>query len=125
MIKKTTIKLDIEINDDNTSSKEIEYKNYSKNLDNQEDLLTYKNVIKYDADGKKCYNTETFNKIKKIDDIVDELVGNSANKDDWKILEYKNHILEKDYTQMYDNIKLDVNYEIIKTIEEKKYLVDK
>jgi hypothetical protein len=125
MIKKTTIKLDIEINDDNTSSKKIEYKNYSKNLDNQEDLLTYKNVIKYDADGKKFYNTETFNKIKKIDDIVDELVGNSANKDDWKILEYKNHILEKDYTQMYDNIKLDVNYEIIKTIEEKKYLVDK
>jgi hypothetical protein len=125
MIKKTTIKLDIEINDDNTSSKEIEYKNYSKNLDNHEDLLTYKNVIKYDADGKKFYNTETFNKIKKIDDIVDELVGNSANKDDWKILEYKNHILEKDYTQMYDNIKLDVNYEIIKTIEEKKYLVDK
>jgi hypothetical protein len=125
MIKKTTIKLDIEINDDNTSSKEIEYKNYSKNLDNHEDLLTYKNVIKYDADGKKSYNTETFNKIKKIDDIVDELVGNSANNDDWKILEYKNHILEKDYTQMYDNIKLDVNYEIIKTIEEKKYLVDK
>jgi hypothetical protein len=125
MIKKTTIKLDIEINDDNTSSKEIEYKNYSKNLDNHEDLLTYKNVIKYDADGKKFYNTETFNKIKKIDDIVDELVGNSANKDEWKILEYKNHILEKDYTQMYDNIKLDVNYEIIKTIEEKKYLVDK
>jgi hypothetical protein len=125
MIKKTTIKLDIEINDDNTSSKEIEYKNYSKNLDNHEDLLTYKNVIKYDADGKKFYNTETFNKIKKLDDIVDELVGNSANKDEWKILEYKNHILEKDYTQKYDNIKLDVNYEIIKTIEEKKYLVDK
>jgi len=31
MIKKTTIKLDIEVNEDNTSSKEIEYKNYSKN----------------------------------------------------------------------------------------------
>mgnify|MGYP000032047096 CR=1 FL=1 len=72
MIKKTTIKLDIEINEDNTSSKKIEYKNYSKNIDNEEDLLTYKNVIKYDAEGKKFYNTETFNKIKKVDDIVDE-----------------------------------------------------
>ena len=125
MIKKTTIKLDIEINEDNTSSKEIEYKNYSKNIDNEEDLLTYKNVIKYDAEGKKFYNTETFNKIKKVDDIVDELVGNSANKDDWKILEYKNHILEKDYTTLYDNIKLEVKYDIINKIEDKKYLVDK
>ena len=125
MIKKTTIKLDIEINEDNTSSKEIEYKNYSKNIDNEEDLLTYKNVIKYDAEGKKFYNTETFNKIKKVDDMVDELVGYSSNKDDWKILEYKNHILERDYIKVYDNIKLDVNYEIINNIEEKKYIVDK
>jgi len=125
MIKKTTIKLDIEINEDNTSSKEIEYKNYSKNINNEEDLLTYKNIIKYNAAGEKFYNTETFNKIKKVDDIVDELVGNSSNKDDWKILEYKNHILEKDYIKMYENIKLDVNYEIINNIEEKKYIVDK
>lgn len=125
MIKKTTIKLDIEINEDNTSSKEIEYKDYSKNVDNEEDLLTYKSVVKYDSEGKKCYNTETFNKLKKTDDIVDEMVGNSINKDDWKILEYKNHVFEKDYTKLYDNIKLDVNYDIIKKIEDKKYLVDK
>ena len=70
MIKKTTIKLDIEINEDNTSSKEIEYKNYSKNMDNVEDMLTYKNLIKYDAEGKNFYNTETFNKIKKTHDLV-------------------------------------------------------
>ena len=62
MIKKTTIKLDIEVNEDNTSLKEIEYKNYSKNIENEEDLLTYKNVIKYDTCGKKVYNAETFNK---------------------------------------------------------------
>jgi hypothetical protein len=125
MIKKTTIKLDIEINDDNSSLKEIEYKDYSKNTDNEEGLLTYKSVVKYDSDGKKCYNSETFNKIKKTEDIVDEMVGNSINKDDWKILEYKNHVIDKDYTQMYDNIKLDINYDIIKKIEDKKYLVDK
>ncbi len=125
MIKKTTIKLDIEINEDNTSLKEIEYKDYSKNTDNEEDLLTYKSVIKYDSDGKKFYNSETFNKIKKTDDVIDEMVGNSVNKDDWKILEYKNHNLEKDYTKLYDNIKLDVNYDIIKKIEDKKYLVNK
>jgi|688.fasta_scaffold440797_2 hypothetical protein len=125
MIKKTTIKLDIEVNEDNTSSKEIEYKNYSKNIENEEDLLTYKNVIKYDTCGKKVYNTETFNKIKKTEDIVDEIIGNSENNNDWKILEYKNHVFEKDYTQIYENIKLDVKYDIIEKIEDKKYLVDK
>jgi|UniRef100_A0A6C0LBC4 hypothetical protein len=125
MIKKTTIKFDIEVNEDNTASKEIEYKNYSKNSDNEENLLTYKNIIKYDADGNKCENKETFNKIIKTEENVDEMVGNSANNNDWKILEYKNHILEKDYSKIYDNIKLDINYDIIKNCEDKKYIVDK
>lgn len=125
MIKNTTIKLEIEENDDKTSSREIEYKNYTKNKENEEEMLMYKKVIKYDADGKKLFNTETFNKIKKSEDIVDELVGNSANKDSWKILEYKNHILEKDYIQIYDNIKLDINYDIFNNIEDKKYLENK
>jgi len=125
MIKKTTIKLDIEKNNDKTTSKEIEYKNYSKNIENEEDLLTYKNIIKYDNLGKKIYNAETFNKIKKTPDIVDEIIGNSENNNEWKILEYKNHIFEKDYTQIYNNIKLDINYDIIEKIDDKKYLVDK
>ena len=125
MIKKTTIKFDMEVNEDNTASKEIEYKNYSKNGDNEENLLTYKNIIKYDADGNKCENKETFNKIIKTEENVDEMVGNSANNNDWKILEYKNHILEKDYSKIYDNIKLDINYDIIKNCEDKKYIVDK
>jgi hypothetical protein len=125
MIKKTTIKFDIEVNEDNTASKEIEYKNYSKNGDNEENLLTYKNIIKYDAEGNKCENKETFNKIIKTEENVDEMVGNSANNNDWKILEYKNHILEKDYSKIYDNIKLDINYDIIKNCEDKKYIVDK
>ena len=125
MIKKTTIKFDIEVNEDNTASKEIEYKNYSKNGDNEENLLTYKNIIKYDAEGNKCENKETFNKIIKTEENVDEMVGNSANNNDWKILEYKNHILEQDYSKVYDNIKLDINYDIIKNCEDKKYIVDK
>jgi len=125
MIKKTTIKFDIEVNEDNTASKEIEYKNYSKNGDNEENLLTYKNIIKYDADGNKCENKETFNKIIKTEENVDEMVGNSVNNNDWKILEYKNHILDKDYNKIYDNIKLDINYDIIKNCEDKKYIVDK
>jgi hypothetical protein len=126
MIKKTTIKFDIEVNEDNTASKEIEYKNYSKNCDNEEEnLLTYKNIIKYDADGNKCENKETFNKIIKNEETVAEMVGNSANNNDWKILEYKNHVLEKDYSNLYDNIKLDINYDIIKNCEDKKYIVDK
>ena len=125
MIKKTTIKFDIEVNEDNTASKEIEYKNYSKICDNEENLLTYKNIIKYDAYGNKCDNRETFNKIIKTKENVDEIVGNSANNNDWKILEYKNHILEKNYSNIYDNIKLDINYDIIKNCEDKKYIVDK
>ena len=124
MIKKTTIKFDIEVNEDNTASKEIEYKNYSKNGDNEENLLTYKNIIKYDADGNKCENKETFNKIIKTEENVDEMVGNSANNNDWKILEYKNHILEKDYSKIYDNIKLDINYDIIKPVSHKNHHVD-
>ncbi len=124
MIKKTTIKFDIEVNDDNTASKEIEYKNYSKNED-EENLLTYKSIIKYDADGNKYDNAETFNKIIKTEENVDEMVGNSVNNNDWKILEYKNHILEKNYNKVYDNIKLDINYDIIKNCEDKKYIVDK
>jgi hypothetical protein len=124
MIKKTTIKFDIEVNDDNTASKEIEYKNYSKNED-EENLLTYKSIIKYDADGNKYDNTETFNKIIKTEENVDEMVGNSVNNNDWKILEYKNHILEKNYNKVYDNIKLDINYDIIQNCEDKKYIVDK
>jgi len=123
--KENYIKFDIEVNEDNTASKEIEYKNYSKNGDNEENLLTYKNIIKYDADGNKCENKETFNKIIKTEENVDEMVGNSANNNDWKILEYKNHILEKDYSKVYDNIKLDINYDIIKNCEDKKYIVDK
>jgi hypothetical protein len=125
MIKKTTLKFDIEVSEDNTASKEIEYLNYSKTSNNEETLLTYKNIIKYDATGNKCENNETFNKIKKNEEIIDEIVGNSTNHNDWKILEYKNHILEKDYINIYDNIKLDINYDIIKNCKDKKYIVDK
>ena len=53
------------------------------------------------------------------------MVGNSVNNNDWKILEYKNHILEKNYNKVYDNIKLDINYDIIQNCEDKKYIVDK
>lgn len=125
MIKKTTIKFDIEVSEDNTASKEIEYKSYSKNGDKEENLLTYKNIIKYDADGNKYENNETFNKLTMNEENIKEMVGNSANNNDWKILEYKNHILEKDYNKIYDNIKLDINYDIIKNCEDKKYIVDK
>ena len=49
--------------------------------------------------------------LKKNDEIIDEIVGNSANNNDWKILQFKNHVLEKDYSKIYDNIKLDINYD--------------
>ena len=51
--------------------------------------------------------------------------GHISNNNDWKILQFKNHVLEKDYSKIYDNIKLDINYDIIKNCEDKKYIVDK
>jgi hypothetical protein len=52
--------------------------------------------------------TESFNMICKIDDTVDETIGVSSNNNEWKIREYKNHKLDKQYIQEYDAIKFDI-----------------
>jgi hypothetical protein len=132
MKKSTTITYNIETCG-GVSISELEYKDYDKNLKGEENLLYYKvkkvnnaadTEIKTigDIDEIKELN-ESFNKIYKIDDTVDETVGISSNNDDWKIHEYKNHKLDKAYIQGYDTIKFDIKSEMLEKYD-KQYIKD-
>jgi hypothetical protein len=132
MKKSTTITYNIETCG-GVSISELEYKDYDKNLKGEENLLHYKvkkvnnaadTEIKTigDIDEIKELN-ESFNKIYKIDDTVDETVGISSNNDDWKIHEYKNHKLDKAYIQGYDTIKFDIKSEMLEKYD-KQYIKD-
>lgn len=125
MIKKTTITYDIEEYDDNTISKVIEYKKYNKVSDNEENIFTYKNIMKINNLGEQYINSETFNKLNKIDNTSDEIVGYSINNKNWKILELKNHSLNKEYEKKYDNIKLDIACDMLEKREDIKYINNK
>jgi hypothetical protein len=48
-----------------------------------------------------------------MDNIIDETVGVSSNCDDWKIHEYKNHQLDKEYKVGYDTIKFDIKSDLL------------
>jgi hypothetical protein len=125
MIKKTTITYDIEEYDDNTVSKVIEYKKYDKISENEECVFTYKNIMKMNNLGHQYRNIETFNKLNKIDSFCDEIVGYSIDNNNWKIMELKNHVLNKEYEKKYDNIKLDITCDMIKKNADNKYISDK
>ena len=120
------------------STSELEYKDYVKDEKGEENLLHYKarnvmseaskaNTIKAisnasdasDArnasDASNASNAsdaselkESFNRICKIEDTIEETIGVSSNNNDWKIREYKNHKLDKQYIQEYDAIKFDI-----------------
>ena len=134
MKKSTTITYNIETCGEVTIS-ELEYKDYDKNLKGEENLLHYKvkkvnniddnDKIKAigDIDEIKELN-ESFNKIYKIDDTIDETIGVSINNNDWMIHEYKNHAPSKEYKQKYDTIKFDINYELLQKNETKNYIKD-
>lgn len=150
MKKTTTITYNIETNG-GFSMSELEYKDYVKNEKGEENLLQYKvkNVknIVTDTDCKETSTVstendtdavkkikdinemnemnemnETFNKIYKIDNMIDEIIGISKNNDDWKIHEYKNHKFDKEYVQEYDTIKFDINYDLLQKNETKNYI---
>ena len=123
MKKTTTLTYNIETCD-GVSMRELEYKDYAKNEKGEENLLHYKvkNCVKVDevedggngdnGDGMKVIG-ESFNKIYKMDNIIDETVGVSSNCDDWKIHEYKNHQLDKEYKVGYDTIKFDIKSDLL------------
>ena len=135
MKKSTTITYNIE-SDGGVSTNELEYKDYVKNEKGEENLLHYKvKNVTNDVNVNNGVNitrgdeikaisvmgeimdinelNETFNKIYKLDNKIDETIGISKNNDDWKIKEYKNHILDKEYKQEYNDIKFDINYDLL------------
>jgi hypothetical protein len=141
MKKSTSITYNIETSDGVYMS-EIDYKDYVKNEKGEENLLHYKvkNVKNNDeikaitddvsniediAKAEINMMNESFNKIFKVDDIIDETVGVSVNNDDWKIHEYKNHKLDKKYKQRYDTIKFDIKNDIFENYEKNNYIKDK
>ena len=67
-------------------------------------------------------SSETFNKIYKVDDTIDETVGVSINNDDWRIHEYKNHKLDKEYAQEYDTIKFDIKSDLLENYKKRGYI---
>lgn len=134
MKKSTTITYNIETCG-GVSMSELEYKDYDKNLKGEENLLHYKvkkvnNIVNNDkikaigdTDEIKELN-ESFNKIYKIDDTIDETIGVSINNNDWIIHEYKNHKPSKKYTQEYNAIKFDIKNEILEKYDKKNYIKD-
>jgi hypothetical protein len=66
--------------------------------------------------------SETFNKIYKVADTIDETVGVSSNNDDWRIHEYKNHKLDKEYAQEYDTIKFDIKSDLLENYKKQGYI---
>jgi hypothetical protein len=149
MKKTTSITYNIETNG-GISTTELEYKDYVKNEKGEENLLHYKVKNMMNCDELKAItdtgvsgdttsvsgNTtsaahaasgicETFNKIYKVDDTIDETVGVSSNNDDWRIHEYKNHKLDKEYQQEYDTIKFDIKSDILENYKHRGYIKDK
>jgi hypothetical protein len=131
MKKTTSITYNIETNG-GLSTTELEYKDYVKNVKGEENLLYYKvkNVMNCDelmaitdttsSVSDAIIKNETFNKIYKVNDTIDEIVGVSSNNDDWRIHEYKNHKLDKEYAQEYETIKFDIKSDLIENYKKQE-----
>jgi DNA-binding ferritin-like protein (Dps family) len=60
-----------------------------------------------------------------VDDTIDETVGVSSNNDDWRIHEYKNHKLDKEYQQEYETIKFDIKSDLLENYKKQGYIENK
>jgi hypothetical protein len=129
MKKTKTITYNIETTSDGVSMRELEYKDYVKNEKGEENLLHYKVKNSVNANETEGVGTvvigESFNKIYKMNNQIDETVGVSTNCDDWKIHEYKNHQLDKEYKKEYDTITFDVKNELLESGISHSYIKDK
>ena len=110
---KTSITYSVQVDDNDVKESKIEYNKYSKIDANNEKLLTYKKFIKDDIVGNNIVKNETFNELYKNNNNINEVIGHSLNKTDWNIYEYNNNNLDKKYVKEYDNIKLDINYDLL------------
>jgi hypothetical protein len=113
MKEKTSITYSMQVDDNDVKESKIEYNKYSKIDANNEKLLTYKKIIKDDIVGNNIVKNETFNELYKNNNNINEVIGHSLNKTDWNIYEYNNNNLDKKYVKEYDNIKLDINYDLL------------
>lgn len=113
MKEKTSITYSVQVDDNDVKESRIEYNKYSKIDANNEKLLTYKKFIKDDIVGNNIVKNETFNELYKNNNNINEVIGHSLNKTDWNIYEYNNNNLDKKYVKEYDNIKLDINYDLL------------
>lgn len=123
MKDKISITLTSFTNEDDSIENQIEYNKYTK-VNDEENLLTYKNTLKCDKQNRYLSRKETFNKLSKKSDDIKEVIGYSKNKKDWKIIEYTNNVINKKYNKDYKKLHLDVNYDMIKNCEN-RYLIDK
>jgi len=125
MKKSTTITYNIETCE-GISTRELEYKDYVQNEKGEENLLHYKvKNVNNEAENKEIRElNETFNKICKLDNKIDETIGVSSNNKDWKIHEYKNHKLDKEYKQGYDTIRFDIKNDILENCDKQNYIKD-
>lgn len=123
MKDKISITLTSFTNEDDSMENQIEYNKYTK-VNDEENLLTYKNTLKCDKQNRYLSRRETFNKLSKKSDDIKEVIGYSKNKKDWKIIEYTNNVINKKYNKDYKKLHLDVNYDMIKNCEN-RYLIDK
>ena len=125
MKKSTTITYNIETCE-GISTRELEYKDYVKNEKGEENLLHYKvKNVNNEAENEEIRELkETFNKICKLDNKIDETIGVSSNNKDWKIHEYKNHKLDKEYKQGYDTIRFDIKNDILENCDKQNYIKD-
>jgi hypothetical protein len=113
MKEKTSITYSVQVDDNDVKESKIEYNKYSKIDANNEKLLTYKKIIKDDIVSNNVVKNETFNELYKNNNNINEVIGHSLNKTDWNIYEYNNNNLDKKYVKEYDNIKLDINYDLL------------
>lgn len=123
MKDKISITLTSFTNEDDSIENQIEYNKYTK-VNDEENLLSYKNTLKCDKHNRYLSRRETFNKLSKKSDDIKEVIGYSKNKKDWKIIEYTNNVINKKYNKDYKKLHLDVNYDMIKNCEN-RYLIDK
>lgn len=125
MKEKTSITYSVQVDDNDVKESKIEYNKYSKIDANNEKLLTYKKIIKDDIVSNNVVKNETFNELYKNNNNINEVIGHSLNKTDWNIYEYNNNNLDKKYVKEYDNIKLDINYDLLNKYKTNKYIDNK
>lgn len=96
----TSVTYSFQTHNDTDTIKKIEY--ISTVQDDEKMMHTsYNNILRNNE------QQETFNKLFKEKTNVYEQIGNSRNKSNWKIKEFNNQTLSKEYNEIYDKHKFN------------------